>query len=301
MEKHRVLLTGITGFIGSHLALRLLREGYEVHAIVRSNSKINALCSELLHMVQFHRVEVSRDLPEIIKESSPELVYHLASLYLSGHEYKDIPELMESNIVFGTQLLEAMKVHHVCRFVNAGTSWQHYQDASYNPVNLYAASKQAFLDILRYYEAVMELQVINLQLFDTYGPGDKRRKIMDLLKENALQKETLRMSPGEQYLDLMHVDDVVDAFLLAGKYLLEGQYEYCGTYALSSGHLITLQELAKLYEKITGQTLHIMWGGRPYREREVMIPWQTGKSLPGFSPAISLEEGIRRFALKSDQ
>ena len=92
----------------------------------------------------------------------------------------------------------------------------------------------------------------------------------------------------------MHVDDVVRAFLLAGKYLLDGKYGYCGTYAVSSGRRITLRDLAKLYEIVTNQKLHIIWGGRPYREREVMVPWQKGQRLPGFSPKITLEEGIRR-------
>lgn len=300
MRTYTVLLTGITGFIGSHLALRLLKEGYEVHAVVRPHSKVDELCPELVRGVHFHIFDAcSGSLPGVLGEIGPDLVYHLASLYLSGHRYDDISKLMESNITFGAQLLEAMKINQVYRLINTGTSWQHYQNESYNPVNLYAASKQAFLDILRYYEEVMKLQIINLQLFDTYGPGDKRRKIMDLLRENALNGETLLMSPGKQCLDLMHIGDVVDAFLLAGKYLLEGKYEYCGTYALSSQRLITLQELAALYEKITGRSLHIVWGGRPYREREVMIPWQAGTALPGFSPVISLEEGIRSFAANS--
>jgi nucleoside-diphosphate-sugar epimerase len=301
MGKYKVLLTGITGFIGSHLALRLLKEGYEVHAVVRPGSKISELGPELVQKVHFYVTGPSGDLPRILGESNPDLVYHLASLYLSNHKYEDIPKLMESNVVFGTQLLDAMKIHHVSRLVNTGTSWQHYQNESYNPVNLYAASKQAFLSILRYYEETMRLQVMNLQLFDTYGPGDKRRKIMDLFQENIATREPLRMSPGEQCLDLMYVDDVIDALLLAGRYLLEEQYEYCGTYALSSGRLITLQDLAKLYEKVTEKPLHIVWGGRSYREREVMMPWQTGRALPGFRPAISLEEGIRRFALKMNK
>ena len=69
---------------------------------------------------------------------------------------------MSSNITFGTQLVEAMVANGCYQFVNTGTSWQHYENDEYNPVNLYAATKQAFEDILRYYVETSALRVITL-------------------------------------------------------------------------------------------------------------------------------------------
>jgi len=237
----------------------------------------------------------NHDLNAIVAEAKPDVVFHLASVFLSSHTYDDIAPMMESNITFGTQLLEAMCVNGIKHLVNAGTSWQHYNSEDYNPVNLYAASKQAFLDIIRYYQEAKGMNVINLELFDTYGPGDLRRKLFALLKEISENHEKLKMSKGEQLIDIVFIDDVVSAFTLAGNYLVAGDYDKCGNYAVSSGKAIPLRKLVAEFVRISGRDVDVEWGAIPYRNREVMIPWYTGESLPGWSPKWLLERGIPKF------
>ena len=163
---------------------------------------------------------------------------------MSGeHKYDDIPKLIESNILMGTKLLEAMKENSIHNFINAGTFAQHYEDAEYNPVDLYGATKQGFEDIIKYYVNFENMKVIKLHIFNTYGSNDKKRRMMALLKETADSGETLKMSPGEQLIDTVYIDDIIDAFMLAGDYLVKGQYDLCGTYGLSSGNPIILREV----------------------------------------------------------
>jgi nucleoside-diphosphate-sugar epimerase len=66
------------------------------------------------------------------------------------------------------------------------------------------------------------------------------------------------------------------------------------TFAISSQTILSLQKLAALFEKVTGKKLHINWGGRTYRLREVMTPWNKGEKIPGWKPTTTLEEGIRK-------
>ena len=279
--KKRVLLTGITGFIGRHLARRMLEAGWEVVAIVRPSSDLKALSPAVRECVDFHVYEGGA-LTDIVREAEPTVVSHLASLYLAAHESADIPALVASNILFGTELLEAMAKNDVRRFVFAGTSWQHYQGMQYSPVNLYAATKEAFEAILRYYEETAGLYAVGLKLFDTYGEGDTRRKILALLEEAAKTGEELALSPGEQKLDLVHVDDVAEAFRLAAEYLAADRADICGEYAVSAGTALSLREIAARLEKLLGKKIPARWGARPYRSREVMEPWSTGRILPGW-------------------
>lgn len=278
----RALMTGATGFIGSRLAGRLLTSGWEVHAVVREGSKLAALPEAIRERITFHVHTPENELTDILRRSSPDVVLHLASLFLIRHEYEDIPRLIESNITFGVKLLDAMAESGVKNFVNAGTAWQHYEDAAYSPVNLYAASKQAFSDMMRYYEEARGIRAITLVLTDTYGEGDPRRKLLPLLDETSRTGEVLSMSPGEQRIDMVHVDDVAAAFELSANYLLEERYELCGTYAVSSGKSLTLRELVRRYSSLTGKEIRVEWGGRPYREREVMTPWEGGATPPGW-------------------
>lgn len=280
--KRIALVTGITGFIGSHLAAALLNEEWEVHAIVRRHSKIETLPKGVQDHVVFYQLDEYPDMIEILHLAKPTVVFHLASLFLAQHGYDDIEPLMESNLTFGTKLLEAMAQMGIRAFINTGTAWQHYANEEYNPVNLYAATKQAFEAILRYYQELGQIDVITLQLSDTYGENDTRKKLLALLKNTAESGKKLAMSPGEQKIDLVHVEDVVSAYILAAKYIVMGKTEFLGSYAVTSGTAISLRELAERYSQLIGKKIHIEWGGRPYRRREVMIPWTKGVILPGW-------------------
>lgn len=288
----KALLTGITGFIGLHLAKKLLKDGWEVHAIVRPTSAIERVHRVLGNQVYLHMRKKDNDLVDILHNVHPNIVFHLASLYLPKHSYNDIPELIDSNVTFGTQLLDAMVETGIYYFINTGTSWQHYENAPYNPVNLYAASKQAFLAMQKFYEETTPLKVINLQLFDTYGPSDSRRKLFTLLKEASKSGETLLMSPGNQLIDIVYIDDVVDAFLCAAKLLFSSRKLASNTYAVSSGNPLKLRDLVQKFEEVSERHVCVKWGGRPYRIREVMRPWSTGNKLPGWCCKVPLEKGI---------
>lgn len=285
------LVTGATGFVGGHLARRLLREGWQVHMLSRAGSRLPD-APEFVNVINHVHDGSTMNMVTCLAQIKPDVVFHLASLFLSQHETKDIEPLIQSNILFGSQLLEAMKVNGITSLINTGTSWQHYNNENYNPVCLYAATKQAFDDILAYYTEVTSVKAVTLQLFDTYGPDDPRPKLFHLLTKTAKSLETLAMSPGEQLIDLVYIDDVIDAFFCAINVLntLPGGHQ---VYAVSSGNPLPLRELVSAYEKAVGVNLPIEWGKRAYREREVMVPWNRGRVIPGWYPKVSLTEGIR--------
>ncbi len=288
----KALVTGATGFIGSHLVRRLIATGWETHLIVRSASN-HHLLDKIEKYVTFHQHDGSTSsMLTIMERTKPTIVFHLASFFLSQHQSKDVESLIQSNILFATQLIEAMAVHGISRLVNTGTSWQHYENSEYNPVNLYAATKQAYESILTYYIEAGFIKAITLKLFDTYGPNDPRPKLFTLLRKVAREQQPLLMSPGEQLIDLVYVDDVINAFMIAATRLSGNQVDTHEAYAVTSGKPIKLKELVALYGHIIGKTLSIAWGGKPYRPREVMIPWDRGRSLPGWHPDIDLKNGI---------
>lgn len=287
----RALVTGATGFVGRHLLKHLQQAGWLVKVIVRPDSDcsvLNRLSKPVDHYTHSGSVE---SMQAILTEARPDVVFHLASLFISEHQASDIERLIQSNLLFGTQLIEAVTQSGTMLLVNAGTSWQHYHSQGYHPVNLYAATKQAFEALLQYYIDVRGLRVITLKLYDTYGPDDPRSKLFNLLKQIVNEKQTLSMSPGEQLIDLVHVDDVARAFHIAAERLLSGQVNSHEDYAISSGQPIRLRDLVRCVERFIGQDLPVKWNDRPYRNREVMKPW-VGVQLPGWSPDISLANGI---------
>jgi nucleoside-diphosphate-sugar epimerase len=290
----RVLLTGVTGFIGSHLAERLMARGDSVSAIIRPSSDVAALAARFPKLALHVHDGTTEGMHALVREANPDAVVHLASMFRAEHRPDEVASLVESNVLFPTQLLDALTAHAVKFFVNTGTSWQHYETDAYRPVCLYAATKQAFEDLLAFYVDAGSLRAVTLKLFDTYGPGDRRKKLFHWLQHASEAKEPLAMSPGDQQIDAVFIDDVVAAFEAALKYVLAMQESSYEAFAVSSTMPISLRDLAAVFEKMAGRTLQIQWGGRPYRCREVMRTSTTISLVPGWRPEVTLEEGIGR-------
>jgi nucleoside-diphosphate-sugar epimerase len=291
-SKRNALVTGASGFVGSHLVRRLVDEGWYVDFVSRDKSDLDAAV-ELLRGATAHRHDGSTaGLQTILSATKPDVVFHLASLFISEHQPAQIDSLIAANLLFGTQLAEAMTNTGCLHLVNTGTSWQHFENAPYNPVNLYAATKQAFEDVLEYFVQARGMSVVTLKLFDTYGPHDRRKKLFYLLSETARTGSSLAMSPGEQLLDIVHVDDVTAAFVAAAnriETLKAGTHE---RYGISSGSPQKLRDVVVMFERVSGMKLNIRWGDRAYRAREVMRVCDLPQ-LPGWHPKIPLETGLR--------
>lgn len=287
----RILITGVTGFVGSHLATYLSGKGHLIYGLIRKPIQDKSLLSKLnkVSLCLFHE----DSLVDLVAEIKPDIVIHLASLYLTVHSYEQIDDLIKSNITFPTKLLEAMNVNNVTKLINTGTSWQHYNSASYEPVNLYAATKQAFDDVIKYYTSAKYFSCITLKLFDTYGPDDKRGKLISLLDKLSKTKEGLSMSAGEQIVELTHINDVCAAYLAAIELIDEKDAGSNDCYGVSSNEKYNLRTLVEIYEKANNVNLDIKWGGRPYREREVMDLCNNLPNIPKWEAKISLSEGLK--------
>jgi len=278
----RALVTGATGFVGSHLVRGLLEAGWDVSIIVRETSKLDILSDVHERITVYKYKGEINQLTEAMIECKPSVVCHVASLFLSSHKPEQVNTLIDSNILFGTQLLEAMVAADVEHLINTSTSWEHYENKEYSPVNLYAATKRAFQDIMQFYIEAKGIKAITLKLFDTYGADDPRPKLLNLLMRIAETDESLAMSPGEQEIDLVHIDNVVQAYLIAAQRLLDGKVALHEIYGVGTGQPLTLKELAAIIENKTGNILNIDWGARAYREREVMEVYSDLGTLPGW-------------------
>jgi nucleoside-diphosphate-sugar epimerase len=290
----KILVTGASGYIGSELVTKLTGLGCSVAVIKRASSNLTSL-NHVLDKISIYECDSSTEsVIKIVKDCNPDVVVHLASLFIAEHKSADIENLIASNLLFSTQIVEAMKHNNVKFLVNTGTSWEHFNNSKYNPVCLYAATKHAFESILEYYLKTSDLRVITLKLFDTYGPRDTRPKLIPFLQKLALTGETLAMSKGQQLIDIVYIDDVIEAFLVSIKRLRSLDPKSNESYAVSSTDPITLKDLVRIFEEASGLKMNINWGMREYRAREVMIPWNNGCDIPGWRPEVGLLEGFSR-------
>jgi nucleoside-diphosphate-sugar epimerase len=294
MPGRRALVTGATGFVGGNLSRRLVEDGWSVSAVVRPSSDTRSLIDQPGIELHTHDGTTS-GMVSILRAAHPDVVFHLAAATKGRHQPEDVEALIQSNILFSTQVAEAAVLQGVHAFINTGSHWQHYRNQESNPVSLYAACKQGFEDILRYYSDAAGLRVLTLILFDTYGANDGRPKLFTLLKQAAQTGQTLSMTPGDQLVDLVHIDDVVNAYCVAAHICDQMPAATQKTYTVQSGEPISVREAVRTFMEVTRLEVPIHWGAKEYRAREVMLPWNRGTPLPGWSPRVSLKEGLKSF------
>lgn len=288
------LVTGATGYIGSHLVRALVGYGWHVHVIVRPSSQMAAL-QNVVDQIKLHVHDGSTSgMVKILERSRPSVVFHIAAMVSGEHRADEVDDLLTANVLFSTQLIEGMFRSGVKNIVNTETFWQFRNGSEeYSPVCLYAATKQAFNAILKYYVESGYLNALSLMLYDTYGGDDTRKKLFFLLKQSIRQKRQIDLTPGEQIVDIVHIDDVIDAYLRAGEILLSSTRGRLDTYAVSSGHRMSLRQLVELIGHESGNKINVNWGGKPYRTNEVMKP-AVRTWLPNWKPKVSLVDGLRQ-------
>ncbi len=283
----RAVITGATGYIGSNLTKRLIEEKWKVLLLVRDPMKIDPCYFNSSNLV-VHKISKNDDFSKVFSDFKPEVVLHLASL-IKG---ESVTDLTESNIVFGIKILQSMEDNNIKHFVNTGTYWEHYGNSNYNPVDFYAATKHAFQNIVDSFVISAGIKAITLKLHDVYGPNDKRKKILTKLIEVAISGKQLSMSPGDQKLSLVHVNDVTTGYFKAIEYILSEDYEGHQKYFLKSLDNHSLKDIVAIIEKCLGKKINANWGKIDYMERTIMEPPDVIPALPGWKPNINLSQGI---------
>ncbi len=267
-----IFMTGAGGFIGKHLKKRL-ETTHRLHTPDR----------------EFFEKTSDQGLSQFMREQEIDVVIHLATHFVRKHTCSDVAPIIDSNILLGSRILEALKDYPKTWFINTGTALEHTGPDYDRPHNFYASTKASFQSILKSYS----LPHVTLKLFETYGPEDNRDKILNLIHRSARTKETLPLTPGEQELEMAYIDDVIDAYerileLLSSPELIRNK-----TFAVA-GTRVSLQDLVGVYEKETGSQVPVHWGAIPYRDNEIMKPWSDFASVPGLGPRVSLERGIQK-------
>lgn len=287
----RVLITGATGYVGTHLARKLAQGGASVAALVRPESDTARLADA--GSVALRAYDGTLDsLVAAVRAVQPDCVFHLASLSRVEVAREQVDALVQANIVLGVHLLEALRDVPGCRLINAGTYSQYAAAGGYEPDSLYAVTKQAFELFVDYAAATAALAAVTLVVFDVYGEDDWRPKLLTSLVDSALTGRPFPATEGHQRLDFVHVEDVVQGFVHAAQLpAVPGHRRY----RLDSGARISLRELGAAIERLAGSRMDIRWGELPYRPGQKMAVLERGERLPGWQARVDLENGIRRY------
>ncbi len=290
----KILITGATGFVGKTLIPYLYENGWEdIAVLVRNPKKAKEL---FIGIPKLKIINTSTDWNNDIEMYNPDAVIHLATYFTGKSDIKSATEIINTNILFTTQLLEVI-THTSCKyFINIGTfSEFQFGNGIYKANNLYSASKTAVRPIIKFYQSISGWKWINVIVYSPYGRFNDKKKVIDYLVDALGSDTPIKFSGGEQILDFIHVDDIANFFstLIDSISLFKEDYIqlYLGT---GKGH--SIREIASYLEKISGKKVNADWGSLPYRETDIMhavAPVSKNLKFLNWRSKISLEKGLQ--------
>lgn len=291
-----VLITGASGYLGGHLTSALIARGHRVHGLtIEPVPPVGAGDTAIAwHVYDGSTPSVER----AVRDARPEVVIHLAASSRAGSSPEDVVPIVQPALVLGAQVLACAAQARVRRVLAAGSYWEFGERGRAGPNTFYAATKSAFRVMLDHFVARGSFDGATLALFDVYGPRDPRPKLLPRLVRAMTTGETVPLSPGEQRLDMVHVEDVARAFVAAAEceepLALPGRAnpDAAPVFGVCTGRSMTLRTIVDTLERAAGKPVRVHWGASAYPAHQIMQPIDTLPPVPGWAARVRLEDGL---------
>ena len=304
----KVLVTGAGGFIGSHLAERLVHLGANVTAFIRYNSR--GFCGSLKFLPEeiFSEIKIEMgDLkdPYAVKNlvKGQAVVFHLAALIGIPYSYVHPINYVQTNVLGTSYLLTACLGENIEKFINTSTS-EVYGTARYVPIDEehplqgqspYSASKIAADKMAESFFCAFKLPVAIIRPFNTYGPRQPSRAVIPTIISQALKAGKVKLGSLTPTRDLNYVEDTVNGFIRIAE-VPESSGEVIN---IGSSKEITIENLAKKIFELLDMSPELAVEKERLRPEKseverLLANTEKAKNILKWSPQISLDEGLKR-------
>jgi len=280
-----ILITGINGFLGSHLAKALLKD-YNIIGLEYSLENLFRIAD-----YNFKVYSAKDGIPDaLFTEQTIDIVLHTATFY--GKNNEDYIQMFNTNLLSPFNLLDKAIKHGCQLFVNTDTVLDRF-------VSTYALTKRQFQEWL--YLRKNEIKVINMQLEHFYGPGTSPTNFLSYMIDRLKNDESqIDLTLGGQQRDFIYIDDVVNAYLtvIARQYQLANPYS---SFQVCTNQLISIKELMNTLKELTNSSSVLNFGAVSYRENELMHSETDNTALIelGWKPQYTIQEGLQQTLFNS--
>jgi UDP-glucuronate 4-epimerase len=324
----RYLVTGTAGFIGYHVAERLLARGDEVTGLDNVNDYYDVRLKEARMArlegkrgYDFIKLDVSdrEGMEQLFAQRKPEVVIHLAAQAGVRYSLTNPHAYVQSNLAGFMNILEGCRHQHVRHLVYASSSSVYggntrqpfsIHDNIDHPVSLYAASKKANELMAHTYSHLYNLPTTGLRFFTVYGPWGRPDMAMFLFTKAILEGKPIDVfNHGKMRRDFTYIDDIVEGVVRTADHVATPNPAYSsevpdpGTssapyrvYNIGNNNPVELMDMIGVLERVLGRTAEKRM--LPLQPGDVPATWADVDDLTrdvGFKPATSIEDGIRRF------
>jgi len=290
MVPRTYIFTGATGFLGSSLVNHLAR--YHIAALVRPDTDLTQIPD---HVIQ---VEIANFESRLSTIGSLERTVLIHCAAYAGRD--DMPETVakeiEANYAQPMALCEIAFTNGLRNIMNFGSFWEHNSYGTLAPFNRYALLKTSFQSYLDFAAQHFGVNATTLKLCETYGPGDRRTKLLSLLLNAAHSGTAVDLTDGLQKTSFLYITDICQAVEMVLDRVdeeLAAEPEH-RSYHLNSGHLLSIRSFADTLASVlpTGRKLKLNWGALPKRPGLPEQAYIDGPKLLYWEPRVSLRHGL---------
>jgi nucleoside-diphosphate-sugar epimerase len=284
-EIKNILLTGGTGFLGSHLLKKLLQDNYDVIVLKRSSSSVWRIKDYALQ-VTFYDINDDTNFKKIINDHKIDAIIHAATNY----QDKDLNKILQTNIIFPVKLLDAAQNSDVKLFINTDTFFT--KNVGYSYLNRYSVSKQILTTLLQQYQHPV---IVNLRLEHVFGERDSKNKFVTYLIEDLINnKPVIDFTEGTQERDFIYIDDVVDAYL---KTITQfKKFNGYQSFEIGRGSALSIRSFVEKAHAISGSASVLRFGQLPQRAGEFTNSTANTefRDLTGWTAQTDIESALKR-------
>ena len=294
--KGTLVITGVAGFIGSHVAHRFSQEGWSVIGVDKAPAKNDLL----IDLSSFHCLQLpDPSFSVLLKNKAPQICIHCAGTASVGQSIADVTSDFYANTVLTFEVLNALRLNAPhCRFIFMSSAAVYGNPTSLPvqetqlpaPISPYGFHKWQCEQLCEEFFKVYNLPMAIVRIFSAYGPGLRRQVIWDICEKAIKQKSITLQGTGKESRDFVHVLDIAKALVaVATSSPMKGEI-----YNVGSGRETKIAELANIITKSLGPHYSFQFDG--VIPSGTPLNWQADISklrTIGFVPSISLEEGIK--------
>ena len=308
LESKKVLVTGAGGFVGSHLAERLVDLRAKVTAFLRYSSRTHEAMIKLLPAEKKKEIRIIHGelrQPETVKKAMKgiDVVFNLAALISIPYSYLHPQEVFETNTLGTVNVLTAAREEKAEKVIQTSTS-EVYGTAQYVPIDErhpkqpqspYSASKIAADAIALSFYYSFNLPVAIVRPFNTYGPRQSDRAVIPTLISQALVKEKILMGSTTPTRDFNFVSDTVEGFIR----IAESEKSIGEEINIGSGYEISIGDLAEKIISLVGKRAKLVKDKKRARPKKseverLLADNSKARKLLGWSPRVNLDTGLRK-------
>jgi CDP-3, 6-dideoxy-D-glycero-L-glycero-4-hexulose-4-reductase len=222
------LITGASGFIGNNF-LEKFSNNSSFYYIFLKNTKKNKKFKNSFKdkNKKFIFFKNNSEIYTSINKLKINFFINFATYYTKDNNFKNTEQLIKSNILFPSLILESINKKYLKKVITFGSMQEHHQNKEYMPDCLYAATKKSLDKLFFFYKINLnKIKFYNLKFYETYNANDKRKKLIPMIKKNYINNLTTSLTSRNLNLNFLHVDDVCRAVnTIINKNIKSGEYQ----------------------------------------------------------------------------